>query len=71
MCMMEKKQIDADYLASLSEEELLKEQKNWTAKQWQQYYCPNGTITLDEFCDLLIKKVDEKILEKYGPDYLK
>lgn len=69
--MMEKKHIDADYLASLSEEELLKEQKNWTAKQWQQYYCPNGTITLDEFCDLLIKKVDEKILEKYGPDYLK
>ena len=66
-----KKHIDADYLASLSEEELLKEQKNWTAKQWQQYYCPNGTITLDEFCDLLIKKVDEKILEKYGPDYLK
>lgn len=68
---MEKKLIDEAYLASLSEEELLKEQKNWTEEQIHQYFCPNGTITLDEFCDLLIKKVDEKILEKYGPDYLK
>ena len=68
---MEKKHLDEAYLASLSEEELLEEQKKWTAKQWQQYLCPNGTMTLDEFRNLLIKKVDEKILEKYGPDYLK
>ena len=68
---MEKKQIDEAYLASLSEEELLKEQKNWTEEQIHQYFCPNGTITAEEFHDLLIKKVDEKILEKYGPDYLK
>ena len=68
---MENKQIDEAYLASLSEEELLEEQENWTAKQWQQYYCPNGTMTMEEFRDLIIKKVDEKILEKYGPDYLK
>lgn len=62
--MMEKKQIDEAYLASLSEEELLKEQKHWTAKQWQQYYCPNGTITLDEFCDYAYKLIDKYFPKK-------
>ena len=58
------------YLQSLPEEQRLNEMKEWSASEWQQYYCPNGTISLEEFRQALYKKVDELILEKYGSDYL-
>jgi len=40
--------------------------RQWTASEWRQYYCPNGTMSLEEFRQELYNKVDEMILEKYG-----
>ena len=68
---MKEKVITEEYVRSLSEEELLEEQKTWTATQWQQYLCPNGTMTLEEFRQKLYNKVDEMIFEKYGSEYIK
>ena len=44
--------------------------KEWSASEWQQYLCPNGTMTLEEFRQKLHQKVDEMILEKYGSEYI-
>jgi hypothetical protein len=38
---------------------------------WQQYYCPNGAMSLETFRQKLYNKVDEMILRKYGRDYIK
>lgn len=44
--------------------------KEWSASEVQQYLCPNGTMTLEEFRQKLYNKVDEMILKKYGSDYI-
>lgn len=67
---MNNKVITEEYVNSLTESELLNEQANWTAAQWQQYLCPNGTISLEEFRQELYNKVDEMILKKYGSNYI-
>ena len=57
---MKEKVITEEYVRSLSEEELLEEQKTWTVTQWQQYLCPNGTMTLEEvvlYTDELIEEI--------------
>ncbi len=57
---MKEKVITEEYIRSLSEEELLEEQKTWTVTQWQQYLCPNGTMTLEEvvlYTDELIEEI--------------
>lgn len=41
------------------ERKLLEEQHNWTEEQIHQYFCPNGTITMDEFCDYAYKLIDK------------
>ena len=69
MCKMRHNTTES-YLLSLTEEQRINEMKEWSASEWQQYYCPNGTISLEEFRQALYKKVDEVILEKYGRDYL-
>lgn len=63
---MKDKVITEEYVNSLTESELLNEQANWTAAQWQQYLCPNGTITIDEAFDYLTKITMEKWNKKYG-----
>ena len=40
-------------------QELLKEQQTWTATQWQQYLCPNGTMTLEEVVEYTDKLIDK------------
>lgn len=67
---MKDKVITEEYVNSLTESELLNEQATWTAAQWQQYLCPNGTISLEEFRQELYNKVDEMILKKYGSNYI-
>ena len=62
---MKNKQIDEAYLASLSEEELLEEQENWTEEQIHQYFCPNGTVTVEEF-----REYGYKMIDKYIPKSL-
>ena len=37
------------YLQSLTEEERTRQMREWSPAEWQQYYCPKGTMTLEEF----------------------
>lgn len=66
-----KHNLNESYLNSLTEEQRNKEMREWNVYEWEQYYCPNGSITLDEFKTALINKCVEMIEEKYGSDYLK
>lgn len=66
-----KHNLNESYLQSLTEEERDRQQKEWSASEWQKYLCPNGTMSIEEFRQLLHKKIDEEILRKYGRDYLK
>ena len=68
---MKNKQIDGAYLASLSEEELLEEQKNWTEEQIHQYFCPNGTVTVEEFREYGYKMIDKYIPKCLGQKFKK
>ena len=61
-----KHNLSESYLQSLTEQQRIDEMSQWSASEWQQYYCPNGTITLEEFRQKLYNKVDELIFEKYG-----
>lgn len=65
-----KHSLTESYLQSLTESERLDEMEQWSPSEWQQYYCPNGTMTLEEFRQVLYKRIDEMILEKYGSDYI-
>lgn len=66
-----KHNLNESYLQSLTEEQRINEMKEWSASEWQQYYCPNGTMSLETFRQKLYNKVDEMILRKYGRDYIK
>jgi hypothetical protein len=66
-----KHNLNESYLQSLTEQERIKQMSEWTPSEWQEYYCPNGTMSLEEFKSLLYNKVDKLILEKYGSDYFK
>lgn len=58
--------LNESYLESLTEEERIRQMSEWSASEWQQYYCPSGTISLDEAMDYLKNKVTQIIQEKYG-----
>jgi len=64
-----KHNLTESYLQSLTEQQRINEMKEWTASEWQQYYCPKGTISLEEFRQILTERVDELILKKYGSNY--
>jgi len=63
-----KHNLSESYLQSLTEQQRIDEMSQWSASEWQQYYCPNGTITLDEFFDEIYNNVEKTISEKYGGD---
>lgn len=65
-----KHNLNEEYLKSLTEEQLDKEMSEWNVHEWEQYYCPNGTMTLEEFRSELFRVVDKMIEEKYGSDYI-
>ena len=65
-----KHNLSESYLKSLTEQQRIDEMKEWSASEVQQYLCPNGTMTLEEFRQKLYNKVDEMILKKYGSDYI-
>ena len=44
-----KQNLNESYLQSLTEEERTRQMREWSPAEWQQYYCPNGTMTLEEF----------------------
>ena len=61
MLMENKKHnLDEAYLNSLTEEELDAEMKEWTPSEWVNYHCPEGTMTMEEFYELGVRKIKEK-----------
>ena len=62
----EKHNLNESYLQTLTEEERVRQMSEWTPSEWQQYYCPNGTMTLDEVMDYIKNNASKIITEKYG-----
>ena len=62
----EKHNLNESYLQTLTEEERVRQMSEWTPNEWQQYYCPNGTMTLDEVMDYIKNNASKIITEKYG-----
>lgn len=60
--------LSEEYLQSLTEEQRIEEMKEWSASEWQQYYCPDGTVSAEVFFEMLDKRVQEMVAEKYGND---
>ena len=60
--LMENKKhnLNEAYLNSLTEEELDAEMKEWTDDEWEQYYCPEGTMTMEEFYNYGIMRINEE-----------
>lgn len=65
-----KHNLNESYLQSLTEEQRDKEMGEWNDHEAQQYLCPNGTITLEEFRRELYNAVDKMIEDKYGSDFI-
>lgn len=55
-----KHNLTEEYLQSLTEEERIRQMSEWTPSEWQQYLCPNGTMTIEEFRALGHKIIDEE-----------
>ena len=62
----EKHNLNESYLCTLTEDERIREMCEWTPSEWQQYYCPNGTMTLDEVMNYIKNNASKIIAEKYG-----
>ena len=54
-----KHNLDEAYLNSHTEEQLEAEMKEWTDDEWIQHYCPEGTMTMEEFYELGVRKIRE------------
>ena len=63
-----KHNLNENYLQSLTESEREKQMSEWSASEWQQYYCPSGTISLEDAMDYLKNKASKIVAEKYGSD---
>lgn len=61
-----KHNLNESYLQSLTEEERVRQMSEWTIEEQIQYFCPNGTISVEEAMDYLKNKVTQIIQEKYG-----
>lgn len=44
-----KHNLNESYLQSLTEEERVRQMSEWTIEEQIQYFCPNGTMSIDEF----------------------
>ena len=55
-----KHNLSEEYLQSLTEEERIRQMKEWTEDEIQQYLCPNETMTIEEFRALGHKMIDEE-----------
>ena len=67
------KRLDFKRLEMLTESQLIEEQREWTASQWETYYAHNGmwtnTIPFTEFDKLEKNKLYQMWKEKYGSNY--
>jgi hypothetical protein len=58
---LEKKHnLNEEYLNSLTEEQRIDEMSEWSAEEWGNYYCPEGTISLEEYRELGHKLIREE-----------
>lgn len=58
---MEKKHnLNEEYLNSLTEEQRINEMSEWSPSEWIKYYCPEGTISLEEYRELGHKLIREE-----------
>ena len=55
-----KHNLNESYLQSLTEEERVRQMSEWTSSEWQEYYCPEGTMTLDQFKELGMKIINDE-----------
>ena len=55
-----KHNLNESYLQSLNDEERIRQMSEWTIEEQEQYFCPNGTMTLEEFRDLGYKIINEE-----------
>ena len=55
-----KHNLSESYLLSLTEQQRIYEMSQWSSSEWQQYYCPNGTMSLEEFSKLGHQIIDEE-----------
>ena len=67
MCRI-KHHLSEEYLQSLTEEERVRQMSEWTIEEQERYFCPNGTMTLDEFLELVRKIITEEY-ERMGWNY--
>ena len=44
-----KHNLNESYLQSLTENERVRQMSEWSVEEQEQYFCPNGTMTLEEF----------------------
>lgn len=61
-----KHNLNESYLQSLTEQERIKQMSEWTPSEWQEYYCPNGTMSLEEVMSYIKNNASKIIAEKYG-----
>ena len=60
MNMEKKHNLNEEYLNSLTEEQRINEMSEWSAEEWWNYYCPEGTISLEEYRELGHKLIREE-----------
>lgn len=61
-----KHNLNESYLQSLTEQERIKQMREWTPSEWQEYYCPNGTMSLEEVMSYIKNNASKIIAEKYS-----
>ena len=66
MLLLENGKLDIKAIEKLNEEDLNKEQESWGSKQLVEYFQRNGTFTLDEFEEIAMNIIKEKMIKKYG-----
>lgn len=61
-----KHNLNESHLQSLTEQERIKQMSEWTPSEWQEYYCPNGTMSLEEVMSYIKNNASKIIAEKYS-----
>ena len=54
-----KHNLNENYLQSLTENERVRQMSEWSVEEQEQYFCPNGTIIIDEF-----RAIDHRIINE-------
>ncbi len=65
MLLKEDGHLDIEKVEKLSEEELEEEMEDWDEGQWYEWDHKNGSMTHEEVCDYLTRKINEAFARKY------